>query len=320
MYFNFKEFAQDLLNRRPAIMPILFLLGPVFLLMRALLDSSFRNTTLVYIAVPFGISILLHVLTFRAYETSTLWRYLNHMRDATIIMLATSAFLFEGFVCVVMFMPIYYFFVTLGFFFNWLIDRQRASNSHKLGAYGVTAIIAFVCLEGFVEPLTMQRTTEATYSMVVEGDIETLKNRMAQPIAFEGERHWFLSVFPLPVSVEAGSLKAGDVHRLRFVYNRWFFTNTHEGEMKLRIASVGDDFVRTEILKNTSYLASYMTLKGTEVQFEAIDDGRTNVSLTIEYDRLLDPYWYFGPLQHFAAELSAKYLIETVIERGPAHG
>ena len=66
-----------------------------------------RNSTLLYLAVPFGISVLLSQLTSRSERPSLGWRYLDHLRDATIVLLATSAFLYEGFVCVLMFMPIY---------------------------------------------------------------------------------------------------------------------------------------------------------------------------------------------------------------------
>jgi hypothetical protein len=39
------------------------------------------------------------------------------------------------------------------------------------------------------------------------------------------------------------------------------------------------------------------------------------VALTVKYHRLLDPYWYFGPLQQLAAEQSARYIIDTIIAR-----
>ena len=129
-----------------------------------------------------------------------------------------------------------------------------------------------------------------------------------------------MQVFPLPVSVEAGSLKEGDVHKLHFVYKRWFFTNTHEGEFHLRIDEVSPERVRTSVVHNSSYLATYLKIEGTQVDFEELYDGQTKVALTVHYERLLDPVWYFGPLQRYAVERSADYLIQSVIVREASDG
>ena len=162
---------------------------------------------------------------------------------------------------------------------------------------------------------SLPRKAEATHVAVVEGSIADLKANMAAPIAFDQERNWFLSIFPLPVKVEAGTLKAGDVHTLDFIYKRWFYTNVHQGVFALEISEVGADFVRTTVVENTSYLASYVQIDGTEVQFRDVGKGQTEVSLTVHYHRKLDPSWYFGPLQSYAFERSAEYLIDTVIAR-----
>jgi hypothetical protein len=46
--------------------------------------------------------------------------------------------------------------------------------------------------------------------------------------------------------------------------------------------------------------------------------GRTRIALTVKYHRLLDPAWYFGPMQQLAAEQSARYLVDNIIVReGP---
>ena len=89
----------------------------------------------------------------------------------------------------------------------------------------------------------------------------------------------------------------------------------HQDEFALEISDVGADFVRTTVLKNTSYLASYVQIDGTEVKFRDVGQGQTGVSLTVHYHRKLDPSWYFGPLQTYAFEKSAAYLIDTVIAR-----
>lgn len=294
---------------------VFFIIGAATLTARAVLDSSFRNSTLLYILIPFAISILLHLTTGVIEGESVGARYARHMKTATVVMLGSSALLFEGFLCVLFFMPIYYLMVSIGFLFSYFSDRDGGGHA---GAYAIPVVVAVLAAEGLTGPTTVPRYSEATYSRILPGSVASLQANMAKPIRFEGERHWFLWLFPMPTRVEAGTLKAGDVHRLHFVYRRWFFTNIHRGDMAIRIAEVSPARIRTEIVQNDSYLSHYMKIDGTEVRFLDVGGGRTEVSLTVKYHRLLDPAWYFGPMEQLAARQSARYLIDTIIARREA--
>jgi hypothetical protein len=138
---------------------------------------------------------------------------------------------------------------------------------------------------------------------------------MAAPIEFPSKRPWFISIFPLPDQVQSGSLTAGDVHRLGFTYKKWFFANYSKGELLLRIDKVSPAHIRTVVLHNSAYLSHYMRVKGTDVYFDRLSDGRTKVTLSIHYERLLDPAWYFAPMQRTAALQSARYLVNSIIIR-----
>jgi hypothetical protein len=289
---------------------VFFIICAATLTTRAVLDSSFRNSTLLYLLIPFAISIAIHVTLPATEGDSPTQRYGRHLRAATIVMLASSALLFEGFLCVLFFMPIYYAMVTTGFLFSWLADRDGGGHS---GAYAIPVVVAVLAAEGLTGPTTVPRYNEATYTQILPGSAESLQANMARPIRFEANRHWFLWLFPMPTRVDAGTLRAGDVHRLHFVYKRWFFTNVQRGDMAIRIAEVSPARIRTEIVQNDSYLSHYMKIDGTEVRFRNAGGGRTQVSLTVKYHRLLDPAWYFGPMERLAARQSARYLIDTII-------
>ncbi|MEO7177229.1 MAG: hypothetical protein ABIW83_00145 [Allosphingosinicella sp.] len=293
---------------------IFFIMGAATLTARAVLDSSFRNSTLLYLLIPFAISIALHLAIPVAEddEDTPRRRYGRHMRAATIVMLGSSALLFEGFLCVLFFMPIYYLMITIGFVFSSLADRDGGGHA---GAYAIPLVVVLLAVEGLTGPTTVTRYNEATYVDTVPGSIADLQANMARPIEFEAKRHWFLWLFPMPTRVQAGTLKAGDVHRLHFIYKRWFFANVQQGDMAIRIAEVSPARIRTEIVQNDSYLSHYMKIDGTEVRFRDAGGGRTRVSLTVKYHRLLDPSWYFGPMEGFAARQSARYLIDTIIAR-----
>ncbi|MEM1381049.1 MAG: hypothetical protein AAGH41_10540 [Pseudomonadota bacterium] len=296
-------------------MYIFFVIGICAVTIRVILDSYFGHSALLYVAVPFLVSFLLFQVTEPVKPNSPLRRYVGHLRNATIVMLSTSAILFEGFICVLFFMPIYYAVVTLGFLFDALMTRHRERQTGKLQASLIPVVVSILAIEGVTPYTSFSRENTITRTIVVDESVETLKANMAAPIALPEKRNWFLSIFPLPVDVQAGSLSEGDVHTLDFVYKRWFFTNNDYGQFQLRIDEVGDDVVRTSVVKDSSYFSKYLDLQGTEVTFRELSDGRTEVSLTVFYNRLLDPSWYFGPLQRSAVSLSADYLIESVITR-----
>ncbi len=284
---------------------------------RILLDSSFGNSALLYVAVPFLVSILIFQFVPSPEGHSNFGRFLYHIKIATIIFLGTSAFLFEGFICVLFFVPIYYVFVTLGYlceeFADWL-DRRKSRNT-TLKSSIIPICVAVLAIEGLSPSTTFERQSYIQHEIIVDMDIGTLKSNLAKPIELPKKRQWFLSIFPLPIETEAGSLQDGDIHKLKFIYKKWFFTNIHEGEFHLKIDEVGSQHVKTSVVKNTSYLSKYLKVKGTDIGFEPLENGQTKISLSISYDRLLDPAWYFAPMQEYAVQQSADYFVNSVFLR-----
>lgn len=279
-----------------------------------ILDSDFSNSTLLYILVPFCISIALYFLTKNNSQEGHLRQYFNHLRYATIVFLATSAVLMEGFLCVLMFMPIYYFFVTLGYFFGWLFSSGKKKDN-EIGVYVLPLLVMVLVSEGLLPLTTLPRDNTATYQTTTSQSVAALKQNMANPIVFPANRNGFFSLFPLPDKVQAGTLELNDVHNLHFTYKKWGWGNFDTGEMDILIARNDPLHIETKILKNTAYLSHYMEIEGTDVRFLPLKNGDTQITLTVKYKRLLDPAWYFGPMQKTAAKQSAKYLVENIIVR-----
>ena len=65
--------------------PFLFLIGVCALTIRMLLDSQFGHGTLLYLLVPFVISIAIYLFTRRSERRGLGWALLNHLRFATIM-------------------------------------------------------------------------------------------------------------------------------------------------------------------------------------------------------------------------------------------
>ena len=291
----------------------LFLIGLATAITRLVLDSYWGTTATFYIAVPYLIGLLIYVLVPQPSGHTKLARAGRHFRSTAIVMLASSFFLFEGFICVLFAAPIYFLFAGIAFATLPAPDEETPNN--KLRLAGIPAVVALVSLEGLTPALSLEREGSVSAVRVIEADVAEIKHRLAEPIVLEDDRSAFLSVFPLPHTVVAGTLEAGDVHTTHYTYKRWFFGNTHNGQLDIEISEVSDDHVKTTVLGNDAYFSHYLTIHGTRIDFRPLDADRTEVTLTIDYRRDLDPAWYFGPLQREAVEQSADYLIRQLMER-----
>lgn len=281
---------------------------------RLLMDYNFHNSALLYVGVPFLIAVVLAIMTNRQDPAKHWWTgYWNVARGSMIVMLGSSILLFEGFLCVVMFMPIYFGVMTIGFIYELIWRRVKGKNKSTTYVHILPILVLVSAFEGTHEELSFDRDNKVSYETVVSFDMNTIKERMIRPIDLQKERHWFLNMFPMPYRVEAQSLEVGAVHKAFYQYKKWFFTNTHEGYIELEIAEVGDDYIKTKILNDTSYLSNYIDFKGTHIELFEISNAKTKVRLNVMFDRKLDPSWYFEPLERYGVKKMAEFLVAEMI-------
>jgi len=301
-------------KRRIEMLGLLAIIGLASLAIQVLIRTGQDRTALLYLAVPYCVAVLITLL--RPYEEHKAWwhEYLSHSATALVVFLASSVVLAEGFICVLMFMPIYFFGVTIGFIGRWM-EVKRVGRRGKTYSTAIPLLVALFSMEGTSEITTFDRRNRATAIATTTASPETLLQNLATPFDLSSSDDWMLGLFPMPHTIEAGSLKAGDIHRVHTRYHRWFVTNTHEGEIELRIDSVTPQRVTVSFVRDTSYFSSYVKLIGSEIQISIGDDGLTQVSLTVSYERRLDPAWYFQPIQQYAMQTMAAHLIEEVLIR-----
>ncbi len=292
---------------------VLGAIGVISLLIRLLTEYDFDRSALLYVGIPYLVAIIL--LFIEPLETKKNWkrRYLNLIILSLIIMLGSSVVLFEGFVCVVMFMPIYFSILLLMFLIEAIKRYRGTKHQGKTYVQVLPTLILLSAFEGVTPELSFEREYVVEVNKVIPARIDEIKLKLKQPIELNKSRHWILSIFPMPYQIEAESLEPGDVHNINFRYHRWFVTNTHEGSMALEISEVEDNYIRTSFLEDTSYISNYLKLHGTEIFFDSLSDSETKVTLKISYQRFLDPVWYFGPLQEYAVGKTAQFLLDEVI-------
>lgn len=301
-------------NRKRLVL-ILIMIALASLAVRALIGYQFHESALLYVGIPFIIAMML-ILLRPLGEVSWKKRYLILIIDAFIVMLGSSVVLFEGFVCVVMFMPIYLLILLIIFIAEAFRQRSKKNGRHTLSMHILPALVLFSSFEGVNTDFSFDRAESVSVTRVVPISVAEIKQNLQQPMDLQTSRPWFLSLFPMPYKINAGSLKSGDVHEIHFRYYRWFVTNAHEGKMRLEISQVSADHIKTTFLEDTSYFSNYLHLKGTEISLKALDSNSTQVTLQIDYERTLDPYWYFSPVSRYGVTKTADFLITEVLTNG----
>lgn len=301
---------------KPRVIFILLMVAAASIGIRALFKYDFAQSALLYIGVPFVIALMLVLLRSPSEEIGWKRVYLNKLIDAFIIMLGSSVVLFEGFLCVVMFMPIYLFVMLVVFGADYFSRRARAKNRGSLSVHAFPLLILLSSFEGVSPEVSLDRNEQVSVTRVVQISMADIRTNLRQPMKLQTSRPWFLYLFPMPYAVKAETLSAGDIHEINFRYYRWFVMNVHEGQMLLEISRVDEDYIKTTFIKDTSYISNYLRLKGTEIILNRVDDNTTQVTLSFSYERTLDPYWYFSPVTRYGVEKTAEFLIKEVIARG----
>ncbi len=296
-------------DRASFVLLTLIAIGVSVLLIRILIFTNTFHTALLYIAWPFILSVMIYYFTPQTDGTTWRKRFWNNVRMSMIVLFGSSLVLMEGYICVIMLMPIFFVGVLVSFISQYLKHRYGGGS---INAHIIPICVALISLEGVTEATTFDRYNEVSHTELVQSDVETIKRRLSRPPKPEGDRHWPISIFPMPKKIGTVRLGEGEVRTYEFEYHRWFATNTHRGNIRVTLAKVDDHHLTTTI-EDTSYIANYLRLHGTELMLEPVTDTQTRVTLKVAFDRMIDPVWYFGPLERFAVRKSAQYFIINLL-------
>jgi len=83
-------------------------------------------------------------------------------------------------------------------------------------------------------------------------------------------------------------------------------------DLILELEEARAGLVRWRAVSDSSHVTHFLTWREVIVQWEPVDAHTTKVTWTLRYRRGLDPSWYFGPMERYAARLAAGYLIDSV--------
>ncbi len=290
----------------PRIIFFILLLGFIYLMVYFLIKKDIDSSAALYIGVPMILAIGLSRLPHAKTPMGTT------MKALTMLLILSVPLLREGFVCIIMAAPILYSAAAL---FTLLFQKIRKADNHsnKMQLSAITVLLTLTSVEGIDESLSFNRYNEVEYTTTVNLDITTIRENLSKATIPTDKRPFFLRVFPLPIDMQGSGLDVGDERVLNYEYKKWIVTNMHKGSTVFKITSATQNHIRFEIPHDDSYISNYLTWHASDVFLEPVDNGATNVTWRLSYERKLDPFWYFAPLQHYATYLTAKVLTDNVV-------
>lgn len=231
------------------------------------------------------------------------------MKGMTIALLLSAAVFQEGYICILFAAPLFY---GVGAIVAWQVDKARKRKEKTLQAAAIATIFALLSLEGTTDLTTVPRDNTVTASKIINASIHDVRDQLAKTPEFDDVPPVFLRIFPYPENIIGSGLEVGDIRQATFVAYKHIWWSKVEGDLAFRVSESEPNRIKFEVTKDDSYVSHYLKWLSSEVFLEPIDATRTKVTWKHEYKRILDPAWYFGPLQHYAVKLTTEQLIDRV--------
>jgi hypothetical protein len=267
-------------------------------LYRVFMMKGLAQSSALFIGLPAILAIIL-ALTPRARSATGVI-----MKSITIALLMSGPILGEGFLCILMTAPLFY---LVGATIGLLVDHRGRKNKSPTLPAVVLLPILLASLEGTTPSLSFPRREEITVTKIVNGSPADVERTLASTPVFTSEPGTFIRKFPRPVATSGEGLTVGAMRRIHFVGGEGT-----PGDLTMRVTRREPSSVTFTAESDTSHIVHWLTWRASHVSWRAASAGRTQVTWTLVYDRGLDPAWYFGPFERYAAGLATEYLVDSL--------
>jgi hypothetical protein len=284
---------------------------------RLVYATGFQRTAALYVGIPTLLAIGLALLPSSKSAIGTI------MRGSTLAVMIACVILPEGLLCLIFVLPLI---VIIGLIVGSSIDASRAKNRRKSRPLMLIGLpLLLLSSEGVVgSPINPHDAVKS--SVVIQAKPADIAAALAKTPTFGAELPMFLTVgFNRPISASGSGLAVGDERTIEFTGGthddhplRLFgLTGTrsvdHHSHMRLTITESTPGRVVFSIDHDTTMLERWADLDRAVVTWEPLDASHVRVTWRFEYQRLLSPTVYFGPLQRFGLSEAADYLLDTLV-------
>lgn len=223
----------------------------------------------------------------------------------TILLLVTAALFHEGAICVILAGPIVYAVV------HGIVAVVRGPHARRHGLLLIPVLLV-ASLEGASPDLRLDPDQAITVTRTIALSPAQVSERMAQGPKPTDVRSIPLKLLhvPMPHHVSGQGLDVGD----QWVFEYHGSSHGPGGTTRTRVTKTTPNSVEFEVEQNTTITARWVGLQRAVVSWQPTGD-KTQVRLTMWYERKLDPSWYFGPLQQGFMHEGATYLLDSLALR-----
>jgi hypothetical protein len=295
------------LKPRLALTAIILAVAAASIAYRAVVDHGLQQTAALFIGVPVVLAIVVIFMTSPQSATGVA------CKAVTVGMLLSVLFLWEGFLCVVMAAPLFYFVAIV---VTYAVGRLREdARTRTLHSLLLVVLIAPMSLEGVTEFTTLNRRESVTATAIVHSSSTAIEHALFTTPRFDRVLPGYLRAgFPRPTAsrIERRDIGLRWVITLRGGETFLDGTEPQTGDLTMDVEERRPGLVRWRAASDTSHMTHFLTFRESVVEWQPIDARTTRVTWTLRYDRGLDPAWYFGPMERYATRLAAGYLIDAV--------
>jgi hypothetical protein len=235
-------------------------------------------------------------------------------KAVTVGLLVSLLFLGEGMLCIAMSAPLFYF-VAIAIAAAMEAIRKQQEKQRKLYSCLILLAVVPLSLEGVLPVTTFNRNETVMQTKIVHAASRDIERALVQPPRFDRKMPLYLRAgFPRPVLTEIDKTSNGTRWRIRFRGGEMRITGLEPktGDLILILDELRPGHARWRAVSDTSHMTHFLQWRETILEWTPIDGENSRVTWTIQYERGLDPAWYFGPLEQYAVRLAAGYLIDSV--------
>lgn len=295
------------MNLRDRIPPRSTLIGVILLLVagsfgyRLLVWNHLEQTSAMFVGLPAILAIAVAMLPSPKSATGLILKVLS-------LFVLMSAVLFgEGSICILMAAPLV---LGVGCIVGLIIDHEKRRRGIPLMAL---PLIVLMGVEGTTPQLSFPREEQVSVEKTVTATPAEVRAALAATPRFRTTLPLYLRLkFPLPSETSGGGLQEGALRVVRFAGGEG-----KPGNLVMRVGEADDQHVVFDAVSDTSHVAHWLKWEEARVDLSEVGPGQTRVRWTLRYRRDLDPAWYFGPWERYAARLAAGYLIDNLATPHP---
>jgi len=265
---------------------------------RIIVAGGLQQTAALFVGIPALLAILVVFAVSPRSATGVA------CKAVTVGLLISVLFLGEGFLCVLMSAPIFY-----GVAVGIAVVTDRYRGRHERSA---TTLMSCVILLAWIP---VDRHESVSETNIVQASSQAVEHALLDSPRFDRKLPPYLRAgFPRPIATRIDETPDKKVWVIRFRggETRINGTEPREGDLILEMEEARPGLVRWHAVSDSSHMTHFLGWRESIVTWEPVTANTTKVTWTLRYERGLDPAWYFGPWERYAAGLAAGYLIDSV--------